>query len=93
MPRFLVPDKDSMLYINNYAYLSPLGGFNGYAQGLIYFGLFFADFLFYYRGLCEFPIQESKEQRMVARHLYLFFCMFLISHYYAGWAISFPPRE
>jgi hypothetical protein len=46
MPRFLAPDKDNMTYIAKLGYLSPMGAFNGYAQGLIYFGLLFPVFYF-----------------------------------------------
>lgn len=40
-PRILLPDKDDLVYFAQFSYLSPLGGINGYADGLIYFGLFF----------------------------------------------------
>jgi hypothetical protein len=60
MPRFLVPDKDAMLYINNYAYLSPLGGFNGYAQGLIYFGLFLPIFYFIIGVFASFLYRKAR---------------------------------
>jgi len=40
-PRLLLPDKDDLLYFNEYAYLAPLGAFNGYGAGLVYFGVFF----------------------------------------------------
>jgi hypothetical protein len=46
MPRLLAPDKDSLTYISKFGYLSPLGGFNGYAEGLIYFGGFCPAFYF-----------------------------------------------
>ena len=46
MPRFLLPDKDSALYIARFSNLSPLGAFSGYAQGLIYFGVLFPVFYF-----------------------------------------------
>ncbi len=38
MPRLLLPNKSSILYIDRFSDLSPLGAFSGYAQGLIYFG-------------------------------------------------------
>lgn len=37
-PRFLLEDKDSALWISQFNYLSPLGAFNGFAAGLLYFG-------------------------------------------------------
>jgi oligosaccharide repeat unit polymerase len=43
-PRFLLPDKDSLLYLSRFNELSPLGAFNGYATGLIYFGVFWPIF-------------------------------------------------
>lgn len=45
-PRILLPDKDDLLFFNKYAYLNPVGGMNGYADGLVYFGLFFPLFYF-----------------------------------------------
>ncbi len=60
MPRLLLPDKDALLYIDKYAYLSPLGGFNGYAQGLIYFGLFFPVFYFIVGFFASFLYQKAK---------------------------------
>jgi hypothetical protein len=44
IPRFLLPEKDNLLIIDKFTDLSPLGAFSGYAQGLIYFGLFFPFF-------------------------------------------------
>lgn len=45
-PRALLPDKDSFQFFNEFAHLTPLGAFNGYAAGLIYFGYFFPVFYF-----------------------------------------------
>jgi hypothetical protein len=47
LPRFIVPDKDSSLFIGKYDWVSPLGAFSGYSQGLLYFGLFFPAFYFF----------------------------------------------
>jgi hypothetical protein len=44
VPRFLLPQKDQMLFVDRFADLSPLGASSGYAHGLIYFGLFFPVF-------------------------------------------------
>ena len=44
MPRALFPDKDDLQYLERFAYMSPLGAFNGYAAGLIYFGVFWPIF-------------------------------------------------
>jgi hypothetical protein len=46
MPRLLAPDKEKMTYIAQFAYLSPLGAFNGYADGLLYLGKLFPLFYF-----------------------------------------------
>jgi hypothetical protein len=46
VPRFLLPDKDKMLFINRFSDLSPLGAFSGYAAGLIYLGILFPIFYF-----------------------------------------------
>jgi len=46
IPRFLLPDKDQMLFIDRFSDLSPLGAFSGYAQGLIYLGYLFPAFYF-----------------------------------------------
>lgn len=45
-PRPLLPEKDSLLFFNRYAAISPLGAMNGYAAGLIYFGVFYPLFYF-----------------------------------------------
>jgi len=47
-PRFLLPEKDKLLIVDQFSDLSPLGAASGYAQGLIYFGFFFP---FFYLGL------------------------------------------
>jgi hypothetical protein len=44
MPRVIVPDKDSLQYLERFAYMSPFGAFNGYAAGLIYFGVYWPIF-------------------------------------------------
>ncbi len=45
-PRVVLPDKDVLVYFSHFDFLSPVGGMNGYAAGLIYFGLFFPFFYF-----------------------------------------------
>ncbi len=45
-PRLLLPQKDQLLFIDQFSDLSPLGGFSGYAQGLLYFGFAFPFFYF-----------------------------------------------
>ncbi len=46
IPRVLYPDKANQLYFGQFNWLSPKGGFNGYAASLIYFGAFFPMFYF-----------------------------------------------
>jgi hypothetical protein len=45
-PRILIPNKDSLLFLRHFDYLSPKGAFNGYAIGLIYLGIFSPVFYF-----------------------------------------------
>jgi hypothetical protein len=45
-PRFALAEKDELQFFSSLVDLSPLGAFNGYAAGLIYFGLFFGVFYF-----------------------------------------------
>jgi hypothetical protein len=45
-PRILIPDKDTLLFLRHFDYLSPKGAFNGYAIGLIYLGIFTPAFYF-----------------------------------------------
>ncbi len=60
MPRALV-DKDEYLLLSrpNYRDLSPLGGFSGYADGLIYFGIFFPAFYFVVGWIGSFLYNKS----------------------------------
>lgn len=44
IPRVLMPGKDDLQYLDRFAYMSPLGAFNGYAAGVIYFGLYWPLF-------------------------------------------------
>jgi hypothetical protein len=48
LPRFIVPDKDASLFIGKFDWVSPLGAFSGYSQGLLYFGAFFPAFYFFW---------------------------------------------
>ena len=60
VPRFLTPDKDSLTYISRFNYLSPMGGFNGYAEGLIYFGGFFPIFYFILGAIADWLYLKAK---------------------------------
>ena len=59
-PRFMVPDKDALTYIHSFAYMSPLGAFNGYAAGLIYFGVFWPLFYFTLGGFAAWLYARAK---------------------------------
>jgi hypothetical protein len=59
-PRFLLPDKDSLLYLSRFVELSPLGAFNGYATGLIYFGVFWPIFYLVLGGIASWLYSKAK---------------------------------
>jgi hypothetical protein len=59
-PRFLLPDKDSLLYLSRFNELSPLGAFSGYATGLIYFGVFWPIFYFVLGGLASWLYRKAR---------------------------------
>jgi oligosaccharide repeat unit polymerase len=59
-PRFLLPDKDSYLYLTRFTELSPLGAFNGYATGLIYFGVFWPIFYLVLGGLASWLYRKAR---------------------------------
>jgi len=59
-PRFLVPDKDALTYIHQFNALSPLGAFNGYAAGLIYFGVFWPLFYVVLGGIASWLYSKAK---------------------------------
>jgi hypothetical protein len=59
-PRFLLPDKDSFLYLARFTELSPLGAFNGYATGLIYFGVFWPIFYLLLGGLASWLYRKAR---------------------------------
>jgi hypothetical protein len=59
-PRFLLPDKDNLLYLSRFNELSPLGAFNGYATGLIYFGVFWPIFYLVLGGLASWLYRQAR---------------------------------
>jgi oligosaccharide repeat unit polymerase len=59
-PRFLLPDKDNLLYLSRFVELSPLGAFNGYATGLIYFGVFWPIFYFLLGALGSWLYRKAR---------------------------------
>jgi hypothetical protein len=60
IPRILNPDKGSQLFSAQFEYLSPKGGFNGYASSLIYFGLFFPVFYFFLGVIGTWLYEKAK---------------------------------
>ncbi|EAX2717747.1 TPA: O-antigen polymerase, partial [Salmonella enterica subsp. enterica serovar Schwarzengrund] len=46
LPTFLFDEKSSLMYINKFGELSPLGGLSGYASAVIYFSYYY--FLWYF---------------------------------------------
>jgi hypothetical protein len=59
-PRFVLPDKDAMQYLGRFAYMSPMGAFNGYAAGIIYFGVFWPIFYLVLGGIANWLYAKSK---------------------------------
>ena len=71
-PRLLVPEKDKLLVINQFADLSPLGAFSGYAQGLIYFGLLFPLFYFVLGCGASWLLRQAAHSRFWSM-MYVYF--------------------
>jgi hypothetical protein len=59
-PRFVLPDKDAVQYLGQFTYMSPLGAFNGYAAGVIYFGVFWPIFYLLLGGIANWLYAKSK---------------------------------
>jgi hypothetical protein len=79
VPRPMLPDKDSLLYIGRFYYLSPYGAFNGYAQGLIYFGFLFPLFYFLL-GLTGSYLYKKSQLSPWWLVLYIFFTADFLLH-------------
>jgi len=79
LPRPVLPDKESLLYIGRFNYLSPLGAFNGYAQGLIYFGFLF-PFFYFLMGLTGSYLYKKCQQSPWWFALYIFFTADFLLH-------------
>jgi hypothetical protein len=77
IPRFLLPAKDSLLKINQFIDLSPLGAFSGYAQGLIYFGLFFPVFYFVLGCFGSWLFRQAARSQFWSMIYVYFVCDFL----------------
>jgi hypothetical protein len=78
-PRFIATDKDSLISLSNYGWLSPLGAFNGYAQGILYFAMFFPAFYFVV-GLVASWLYRKAESHPWWLILYAFFTEDFLLH-------------
>ena len=86
-PRFLLPEKDQLLFTNRFADLSPLGAFSGYAQGLIYFGIFF-PFFYFVLGVIAGWLQRHARHSQFWSVIYVYFvCDFLFRIMRDGYVI------
>ncbi len=79
VPRFVAPEKDSLISLGNFSWLSPLGAFNGYAQGILYFGLAFPLFYFVI-GLVASWLYRRAELHPWWLILYSFFTVDFLLH-------------
>lgn len=79
VPRPLLPDKESFLYIGRFYYLSPFGAFNGYAQGLIYFGFLF-PFFYFLMGLTGSYLYRKSQQNPWWFVFYIFYTADFLLH-------------
>lgn len=74
IPRFLLPDKDQMLYIDRFSDLSPLGAFSGYAQGLIYLGFLFPVFYFVLGWIASWLLRRAAQSPLWSVAYLYFVC-------------------
>jgi hypothetical protein len=77
LPRLLAPNKDAILFIDNYSDLSPLGAFSGYAQGLIYFGYLLPLVYFTFGALADWLACKARFSRLWALLYVYYTCDFL----------------
>jgi hypothetical protein len=77
IPRFLLPEKDKLLIIDQFVDLSPLGAFSGYAQGLIYFGWFFPLFYLFLGCLGGWLLRQAARSQFWSMIYMYFVCDFL----------------
>lgn len=77
IPRFLLPGKDEILFINRFSDLSPLGAFSGYAQGLIYFGVFFPLFYCILGIIAGWLLRQAKDSQFWSAIYVYFVCDFM----------------
>jgi len=76
-PRFMLPGKDELLFINRFGDLSPFGGFSGYAEGLIYFGVFFPFFYFIVGIVADWLLRHARYSQFWSAIYVYFVCDFL----------------
>ena len=76
-PRFLLPEKDSLLIVDQFSDLSPLGAASGYAQGLIYFGFFFPFFYLVLGCFGSWLCRRATASRFWSMMYVYFVCDFL----------------
>lgn len=71
-PRLLVGDKEALLWSNNFSSFSPLGAFNGFAMGLLYFG-YLLPLAYFLLGLASGALRRFANTSYGAA-LYVYFC-------------------
>lgn len=77
VPRFMLPGKDQMLFIDRFNDLSPLGAFSGYAQGLIYLGFLFPLFYFVLGRIASWLFRQTRSSSLWTVAYVYFICDFL----------------
>jgi hypothetical protein len=86
-PRLLLPQKDQLLFIDQFSDLSPLGGFSGYAQGLLYFGVAFPVFYFVLGTVGAWLWRRAKDSSFWSVMYVYFACDFLFRVMRDGYVI------
>ena len=76
-PRFMLPGKDQMLFLDRFNDLSPLGAFSGYAQGLIYLGFLFPLFYFVLGRIASWLFRQTRSSSLWTIAYVYFICDFL----------------
>ncbi len=71
-PRFLVPNKNALLWTIRFGELSPLGASNGFAMGLLYFG-YLLPLAYFLLGLGAGVLRRMATGSFGAA-LYVYFC-------------------
>ena len=86
-PRFLLPGKDGMLFINRFSDLSPLGGFSGYAEGLIYFGVFFPVLYLIVGIVADWLLRHARHSQFWSV-IYVYFVSDILFHIMRGYIME-----